>query len=359
MATSGSSSVAVTNWDTLIFSWSRSNYSISGNYSDVYWEMKLRATNYGRISSSVPKNWSVSIAGNNYSGKNYIGISNNSVKTLASGTTRIYHNADGNKSFDYSFRQEFNITWSGSTHIGTYSGSGSGSLDTIPRYADITSFYISSAGLNSLNVTWSANANCDWLQYSINGGNWVNTGGSTFTIGDLNPNTNYSVRIQVRRADSQLWTTSGTIYGTTKDIARITSASDINFGDSIRIKKSNPSNSLNVIRIETLNPTTTIKTISQTSDDMTFTLTDEEWDILYKKLGKSNDMTIRYVVDTKGNSTYSSWVDRTLTLTGNMKTARIGIGDSIKRAKVFFGDGENVRRAVGWMKIDGEIKRVF
>ncbi|WP_226164213.1 DUF859 family phage minor structural protein, partial [Hymenobacter terricola] len=56
---------------------------------------------------------------------------NNSTKTLASGTTTIAHNADGSKTFNYSFSQQFDITFNG--WIGTISGSGSGTLNTIAR----------------------------------------------------------------------------------------------------------------------------------------------------------------------------------------------------------------------------------
>lgn len=132
MATSGSTSVAVTSYDTLKFSWSKSSSSTANNTTTINWKMELIATNYGYISSSVAKNWSVNVNGSTYSGTNSVAISNNSTKTLASGSTTISHNSDGSKSFSYSFSQEFNITFSGSK-INTISGSGSGTLDTIPR----------------------------------------------------------------------------------------------------------------------------------------------------------------------------------------------------------------------------------
>lgn len=132
MATSGSTSVAVTSYDTLKFSWSKSSSSTANNTTTINWKMELIATNYGYISSSVAKNWSVNVNGSTYSGTNSVAISNNSTKTLASGSTTISHNSDGSKSFSYSFSQEFKITFSGSK-INTISGSGSGTLDTIPR----------------------------------------------------------------------------------------------------------------------------------------------------------------------------------------------------------------------------------
>lgn len=132
MATSGSKSVTVTSWDTLKFSWWENSQSVENNTTTIGWKMELIAGSDGRISSSASKSWSVTVNGTNYSGTNTIGISNNSTKTLASGTTTISHNADGTKTFSYSFAQYFGITFSGS-NIGTISGSGSGTLDTIAR----------------------------------------------------------------------------------------------------------------------------------------------------------------------------------------------------------------------------------
>lgn len=359
MSTYGQTDVFVTKWDTLSFSWSRTNYSISGNYSDVYWEMKLVATSDGRIDSRVQKDYSVVINGNTYTGKNYVGISNNSSKILASGTTRIYHNSDGTKSFNYSFSQYFGITWSNTTFIGTKSGSGSGTLDTIPRYANITSFKVDSTALNSITLSWNANAECDWVQYSLNSGAWINTSGTRFTIGNLQPNTNYSIKIKVRRKDSQLWTTSNSISGRTKDIARISQSSNFEFGDSVQLVISNPSGNTKNIKLKTLNPEQTILSRNNVDNSIILTLTDDEWDTLYSKLGNNNSMNIRYVVETIGNNVYTDFKDNILTLTGNMKTARIGTLGETKRAKVFFNDNGTIRRAVGWMKINGEIKRVY
>lgn len=139
MATSGNKSVKVTNYDTLKFSWSAGTPSIANNSTPVSWRLELVATNYGRISSSVLKAWSVTVNGTKYSGSVTVGIANNATKTLASGSTTIKHNADGSKTFSYSFSQDFSgIVFNGST-LGKVSGSGSGTLNSIPRQATITS----------------------------------------------------------------------------------------------------------------------------------------------------------------------------------------------------------------------------
>lgn len=137
MATSGSTSVTVTSWDTLKFSWTAGTQSITNNNTPVSWKLELIATSSGQINSSAAKDWSVTVNGVSYSGTNTVGIANNSTRVLASGTTVIAHNSDGKKTFSYSFSQEFGITFSGAS-IGTKSGSGTGVLNQIPRKSTLT-----------------------------------------------------------------------------------------------------------------------------------------------------------------------------------------------------------------------------
>lgn len=134
MATSGNKSVAVTSWDTLKFSWWQSgDQSIAKNQTTIGWKLELIATSSGRISSTTSKPWNVTVNGKKYSGNTTVGIANNATKTLASGYTDIAHNSNGTKTFSYSFSQSFSgITFSGKA-LGTVSGSGSGTLNTIPR----------------------------------------------------------------------------------------------------------------------------------------------------------------------------------------------------------------------------------
>lgn len=132
MATSGYTSIVATKHDTLKFSWWENSQSIENNSTNIGWKMELITDAYGRINSSSKKSWSVNVNGTAYSGTNYIGIGNNETKTLASGTTTIGHNSDGQKTFTYSFSQLFDITFSDG-YIGTKSGSGTGTLDAIAR----------------------------------------------------------------------------------------------------------------------------------------------------------------------------------------------------------------------------------
>ena len=129
--------VTVTNQIKLRFNWSQASQNISNNNSVVSWSLQLISTT-GTISSSANKSWSVTVNGSKYSGTNTIGISTNTTKTLASGSTTIAHNSDGTKTFSFSFSQQFDINYSGVGQIGTKSGSGSGTLTTIPRTSSVS-----------------------------------------------------------------------------------------------------------------------------------------------------------------------------------------------------------------------------
>lgn len=133
MAKSGYTDVTVANYIKLRFSWTAGTQNVASNYTPITWKLQLISSNSSaRISSSASKDYSVTVDGKTWSGTNTVGLNGGATKTLASGSKNIYHNSDGKKSFDYSFSQEIAITYSGS-YIGTKSGSGSGTLDTIPR----------------------------------------------------------------------------------------------------------------------------------------------------------------------------------------------------------------------------------
>lgn len=222
-------------------------------------------------------------------------------------------------------------------------GSQTVELDYIPRYANITNLYISALGLESISVGYSTDSTIDWAQYSINNGTWQTAEGNPFTINNLNPNTTYSIKINVKRADSQLWTESWQINGTTKDISKITSISNIVFGEPFRVIKTNPSGNLNIIKIEVQNEL--IKTINNTSNDMTINLADDEWNKIYKKLGRKNSIVLKIITETLGNTTYTNFKNQNAILTGKMKTLN------------YSPDGINIYKAQIWIKKNGKIRR--
>lgn len=125
MAKSGSKTVYGPNkYLKLVFSWEETSVDKTNNRSTISYSLKLYASN---ISSSVSKNWSVTINGTNYTGSTK---PSSGWTTLRSGTMYIPHNSDGSKVFNYSFYYDIQVTWSG-TYVGRMSGSGTGTLTTI------------------------------------------------------------------------------------------------------------------------------------------------------------------------------------------------------------------------------------
>lgn len=170
MAKSGYKDVTVANYIKLRYSWTAGTQNIANNYTPVTWKLQLISSNSSaNINSSASKDYSVTTDGTKKTGTNTVGLSGGATKTLASGTKNIYHNSDGTKTFNYSFSQEFGITYSGES-IGTISGSGSGTLDTIPRgsvLGTISAFTIGNA--INIPITKYSSSFTDTLTISVGG----------------------------------------------------------------------------------------------------------------------------------------------------------------------------------------------
>lgn len=128
MATSGQIQTN-TSFGYVRLAWTESSQDIANNQTTISYTLSIYRSS--TISSSATKSYSITINGTKVaSGTTTIGGSG--TKTIKTGTTTINHNSDRTKIFTYSFSQQIDITWSGSW-IGTVTGSGSGTLDTIPR----------------------------------------------------------------------------------------------------------------------------------------------------------------------------------------------------------------------------------
>ena len=302
MATSGSFDTNQYNNRGLTFSWSRAGYDIGGNYTDINWSLTGNGSKSGYYMAGA---FTVVIDGETvYSSSDRIQLWNGTV--VASGTKRIYHNNDGTRSF------------SASASAGIYayavnvSGSGSWSLDTIPRYADITQFDVSAVDETTIKFTWGANASCDAIQYSVDGGGWTGGVYPTTNIGGLSANAQHSVRIRVKRADSQLWTESDTKYATTYDYPKPTSINDFTIGDGATVNLYNPLGRNVTLQIISNNDGSVIGTYSGTYQGLVNAefKTADAIDKQYKSIPNSNSgtyyakVTYGSVVKTLGNKTY-------------------------------------------------------
>lgn len=191
----------------------------------------------------------VTINGSQYTGSiaNYDGYSD---VTLKSGSLTVGHNSDGNKTISFSFSVS---DTSGQTYTcGNASASGSMALSAIPRYLSITSLYVSNVTETSAVVSWSVSDPRDSTYYSFdNGATWIGSAtdgenlasdlkSGTFNIANLTANTTYSIKVKIKRTDSQLWTESSALSITTFDYPKPTSINNFTIGDGASVKIYNP-----------------------------------------------------------------------------------------------------------------------
>lgn len=306
-------------------------------------------------------NFGFNVAGNQNFSSWYGSVSSGWV-CVASMTVTVGHNGDGT---GWCYLEGYVNGPSGTSMSGYgVSGSTTVQLDTIPRYLNITSHYIENTGLNSITVRWTTDSARDWTQYSLNGATWTNdvnnsisndNKSGTYTITGLLPNTQYSIRTRCRRSDSGLWTETGVIYGTTKDIAKISSADNFNFGDNFKVNITNPSKANVKLDILVNNINILSKNLNTGVNNIEFT--QGQLDNLYKQFKNNNSVTINYIVTT--NNSYTDKRNVICTLTGNAKTIKICKNGVIKRGKAFININGQVKRAVVWISADKTAKRCF
>lgn len=352
MATSGSFNTnAIGNFYATV-SWYRTGYSSENNEHYI---------NYSVVAHNTPGNyrsvWDRKLIINEIACLDIVtttGTAYHDGDVITSGTLTIPgSNSAGDGNIAISFQ----------AGVGSYpgynsSGEDSWALDRIPRYANFTEHYIYSTALNSISVHWSADANCDWVQYSLNGGAWINAPGNDYTISGLAPNTQYNIRTRIRRTDSQLWTTSGYIYGTTKDIAKVSSYSNFNLGDNTSVSYTNPSGNSVVIGIYATDASTPYAAYrAPNTNPYTFSFTDEELDTMYKAMGQSNSLSALLYLRTAGDTYYYDVKPITVTLTGNQKTGNINVNGSWKRTKKWVNVSDSWKRCVRWVNVNGSWKR--
>lgn len=152
-----------------------------------------------------------------------------------SGSVTVPHNNDGTKSISVSFSTAIFV---GSGSAKSYSSNWA--LDSIPRYANITSFTVDKRNETSVYCRWTADATCDYAWYSKDNGATFTALPSDNIITGLSPNTKYNFKLRIRRKDSQLTTTSGTYSQTTYDYPYCNASSSFIIGDHTGLNFYNP-----------------------------------------------------------------------------------------------------------------------
>ena len=297
----------------------------STNQSYVDYNVYCQSSGSGSISANHTLYFS--LGGNVYRNENvYVNVSSpNAYISIASGTMTATHNTNGTLSLNFSA----SISATGGYGVSA-STSGTFTLETIPRYANLTSLSIQSRTINSVTLKYTTDKSAN-LFCSIDGGTtWLNNGNpfkenttsGTFTVyysdrGNttrLTPNKSYTFTVLCRATDSGL-DTSKNISTTTYDIARITSAPDINIGNSHIITWNNPSGTSTSLKLCKTDGTSLINygTVTGTSKSVTPTAS-----TIYPLTPNSNTITLRYIITTTANSTsYTAYKDCVFTVTNS------------------------------------------
>lgn len=322
MATSGSFSTNSIGSFYFTFEWVRTGYDSSRNEHYIYYVVKTHNTP-GSYRTVYDRKLYVN-GGLIYSASGGVSMYDNGIVTEGNFTIGSYNSA-GDGSFSASFEAGV-----GSTSINC-SGNGSWNLDRIPRYAEINNAYVESTTLTSATIRYSVSRNAT-IYCSVDGQAWgnprvYNTTSGTFTITGLSPNVNHSFAILSRATDSGLDRVSGTFYGKTKDIIRITSVNDTNFGENVNIRFSNLSNGTGklIVKIGDVQ----VATRENLTANYILEFTQEELSIIVSQF-RSNVVEVSYIAMT--NDTYTSTTKANITLQSSIHKK---VNGTWKKAKLY------------------------
>lgn len=289
--------------------------STANNTSEISFSFTIYKASYS-WSNWKSITYSISINGTSYSGT-IPSYSAGSTLTIRTGSQTVSHNSDGTKSINYSF--SVNDGSGQSYTCGNASASGSMNLSTIPRYAK-ASISLNSKTVNSVKLNYSADATIDGIWVSKNGGAWESGYALTspINVSGLSPNTKYTLKIRVKRADSQLYSESNSIEVTTHQIATLSSVPNVNIGSAHTITWANPSGASTSLKLCKTDNSVIIDygTVTGTSKAITPTASK-----IYPLTPNSNTYKARYILTTTANGkSYTNSKDFTFTVTNSNPT---------------------------------------
>lgn len=225
-----------------------------------YFQLKCTQKSNGSAENSSTITWELSAVGDDtwYStGPTKVVINGTTVYSLdrkdwsygkfpvaqgsTSGTIVIPHNNDGTKTINVKFstavysstEHEYSDTWT---------------LDSIDRYADITSIEKSNITETSVKMSWESDVTIDLVEYKKNSAtSWTSAGNpnakkGSFTISGLTPNAEQNLTLRFQRKGTTLKTNISMGAFKTYDYPHCTSAPDFVIGDEVTLKFYNPLN---------------------------------------------------------------------------------------------------------------------
>ena len=320
------------------------NASYSGNTATVSWEIYARCEN-GTSGSTWVANW---------------GFGGNVHNTGLSYGSDFYKDAKvASGSFSLGGGQSFGVNIEAHPYSGSYTSSGSWTFTLDNKVVTPTVTCSASRGLNSIAASMSVTNNGGasivdrYIDLFTNSActNKVGTiSGASGTFTGLTPNTTYYARANASNGTYRGYSSVVTV--STYDIARITSAPNIEHGNGLTVGYSNPSGaSLQIGLFKTDGSTALAGYRACSGSSYTFSFTDAELDAMYRQYGNSNSFKARVYIKTAGS--YLAYAEITITLKGNQKTARINISSSWRRGKSHINISGTWHKGVVWENING------
>jgi len=215
---------------------------------------------------------------------------------------------------------------------------------TIPRYATVTASYKAKT-LNTIDIGYTVDSTIDSIQGRVNSGSWKTLSGNPVRFTGLSPGTQYSLQLQVRRKDSQLWSSSNTVSVTTYDIAKITSANDFNIGTNTSISFTNPGGATVNAWIEKQSSTALLSSKrTSISSPYTFQWSESDKNLQYAASPNSNALPIKFVLNTICNGTsYTHTINKTANVTdANPEFLEFTFADVNEKTKNLTGNDQKL-----------------
>lgn len=227
--------------------------------------------------------------------------------------------------------------------------------------------------LNSVTFTWESNYDLNKVYYQYKTtGNWSSEysqgidGKKTgdITISGIAPNTTVYIRVKgTENWDGQTSSYPENAHAsqTTYDIASTEISTSIIHSGTINLSNTkNPSG--NTMTLVMYDGNDTIASWNIGTNTSSVSLSEAQWDNVYRRYGNSNTKNYSFYLytanDSKTWNAYNRNVARTVTLTGIQKTAHVG-NNGAKRAMVWYSVNGVMKHAVVWVGAGGGTKRTI
>lgn len=319
----------------------------SGNKSNVGWALKLKSNEYNFYGYTVYTY--IEIAGQKvYEASPSIAIEKYSEITIASGSLDVTHNNDGSKNIGcYAKIEDYTAYYL----PGKGEVNGNLELTKIARKPVVNITSVDNITLNTLRVNYKVESGDFWgLEYRLNNSAWKEiTGYPNITLENLEPNTSYKIELRGFNKDKTLiGNTSNSKTVKTLDICRISENVNLKLGEDLEVSFNTITNVINKIGILDLNNNILIDYKECGNGKYTFSLTEEEKELLYKNF-TNNITSYKVYLALKSIQNNKEYIDKKeidVLLTGDVCSASIFINGVKKKGKVWIGTSNGNKQGI-------------